>query len=123
MHLGAHEDAMELARAQFTGVVNYVIDLHREDPGLHAVLTERRHLDAGLEGIISAAEVALIGEIEQLIRQWREDADAESLAFVLFHMVEGSVHAHVLGTPMVSDARFLDVLVMSVIRLVMPASV
>jgi AcrR family transcriptional regulator len=101
-------------------VVEAVIDYHREDPGLHAVLTERRHADAELDALTSASEAALVGQIAELVRRLGRARDAEATAFVLFGMVEGAVHAHVLGAPMVSDERFIEALVDAMVTVARP---
>lgn len=104
--------------ARMRELVGIVIEFHREDPGLHAVLTERRHADPGLDDMTSVAESALVSQISDLLRRLGHRGDVEALSFVLFGMVEGSVHAHVLGRPMVDDARLVDSLVDSLVKLV-----
>ncbi len=107
----ANADAEAVAR--FRQAVIAVADYHREDPGFHAVVTERRPHDPELDERISAGEGMLIGRIAALLRQWGRPADAEATAFVLFSMVEGAVHAHCLGHAHVSDDRFYEALVQS----------
>jgi AcrR family transcriptional regulator len=109
-----------LVRQQLVGLVQIVTAYHRDDPGLHAVLTERRHADPELDAITSAAELDLVFRIEDLLRRWGRDGDHRATAFVLFGMVEGSVHAHVLGTSVVDDERFTLALVDAVIRVALP---
>jgi AcrR family transcriptional regulator len=106
---GASLEADLLTRMR--AVVEAVVDYHREDPGLHAVLTERRHADPELDDLTSASERALVAHITQLICGFEHAQDPEATAFVLFGMVEGAVHAHVLGRPLVSDERFTGALV------------
>lgn len=107
-------------RGEMRQLVAIVIDYHREDPGLHAVLTERRHADPGLEERTSRAETALVMRIGELLRALHTPGDIDAIAFVLFGMVEGSVHAHVLGRPVVDDARLSDALVDAMVKLALP---
>jgi AcrR family transcriptional regulator len=104
-------------------VVALVMDYHREDPGLHAVLTERRHADPELDAITSAAEHALVERIASLLERWGHDGDRLAASHVLFGTIEGSVHAHVLGHAVVSDERFVEALVDALIRVALPHSV
>ncbi len=110
-------------RERVRGMVGIVVDYHREDPGLHAVITERRHADAELDRLTSAAEAALVSRIASLLSRWQFAGDAEATAFVLFGMIEGAVHAHVLGAPRVPDARFTDALVQAVLAVAAPTAV
>ncbi len=104
------------AEVQMRAVVQMVLDYHRENPELHAVLTERRHVDKQLEELTARAERALVTRIASLLAAWRFDGDVEATAFVLFGMVEGGVHAHVLGESVVSDERFLAAIVDALLR-------
>lgn len=110
-----------LVRAALGKVVATVIDLHREDPGLHAVLTERRHADPDLEALTAAREAELVDRVARLLRTWDHPGDAEATAFVLFGAIEGSVHAHVLSRAHVSDERFVGALVDALERIVLPS--
>jgi AcrR family transcriptional regulator len=116
----ANVDVLEQARARMRAVVGLVMDAHREDPGLHAVLTERRHADRELDAITSAGERRMVERIAALLERWGADGDRVATAFVLFGMLEGSVHAHVLGEPVVSDTRFVSALVDALLRIAMP---
>lgn len=109
------------ARERMRAVVRAVTDYHREDPGLHAVLTERRHADPELDRLTSEAEAQLVRSIAGLLERWEVSGDVEATAFVLFGTVEGAVHAHVLGQPMVSDERFFDALVEVLVRSALPS--
>jgi AcrR family transcriptional regulator len=118
------DDLQQVARARMRQVVEIVLELHREDPAMHAVYTERRHADRELDAIWGAAERELVQRLAVLIERWGAHGDPLARAFVLFGMVEGSVHAHVLGEPMVSDERFVAALVdalVCVARPVVPA--
>ncbi len=113
-------EAKEDARRRMRGVVQAVVDYHREDPGMHEVITERRSHDAELDRAMSAGERTLVGRIAQLLEGWGHPGDTEATAFVLFAMVEGAVHAHCLGHPMVSDERFCEALVGGLVLLAVP---
>lgn len=103
--------AEDVVRAQLREVVVAVVEYHQEDPGLHAVLTERRAHDPELDAVTTAGEKVLVGQVARLLEAWGHRGDAEATAFVIVGMVEGSVHAHVLGHCMVSDERFFTALV------------
>lgn len=113
-------DAGAFARVRLAAVVSMVMELHRENPALHGVMTERRHADPELDAIWSAGERALVERIAGLLERWGTAGDPLARAFVLFGMVEGSVHAHVLGRPMVSDERFTTALVDALMCIVQP---
>ncbi|HZO12400.1 MAG TPA: TetR family transcriptional regulator [Polyangiaceae bacterium] len=108
---------LEEIRARFRAVVALVIEFHRRDPGLHAVLTERRHADPALDALTSEAERSIVERVGELLERWGFQGDRLATAFVLFGMVEGSVHAHVLGARVVDDERFVDALVEALIQL------
>ncbi len=104
----------ELERAlrdRMRALVEVVVAYHREDPGLHAVLTERRHADETLDRMTSQGEEALVRYVSLMLQKLGREDDVEALAFVLFGMVEGTVHAHVLGRPLVDDDRLASALV------------
>jgi AcrR family transcriptional regulator len=115
-HLGTPRDRVR-------AMVRIVVDYHREDPGLHAVLSERRHADRQLDELTSAAELSLVRRIGGLLERWRFAGDAEATAFVLFSMIEGAVHAHVLGAEVVSDERFMSALLDAVLAVLGPGRV
>ncbi|MCA9534286.1 MAG: TetR/AcrR family transcriptional regulator [Myxococcales bacterium] len=106
---------------RLTGVVDAVVRHHREDPRFHAVVTERRLADPELDAATTAGERALVERTAALLAAWGHTGDCVATAFILFGMVEGSVHAHVLGHPIVSDTRFRDTLVAAVVRLALPS--
>jgi len=113
-------DLLDQARERMRAVVALVMEAHREDPGLHAVLTERRHADRELDAITGRGERQLVERIAALLERWGTTGDRTATAFVLFGMIEGSVHAHVLGEAVVSDARFVAALVDALLRVAMP---
>ena len=109
-------------RRRMRTVVDVVMAYHADDPGLHAVITERRHADPALEASIAAGEHQVVERIAALLGRWGHGGDATATAFVLFGALEGAVHAHVLGRPLVDDVRFVDALVEALLRLSFPVS-
>ena len=105
---------------RLTAVVDQVVLHHREDPRFHAVVTERRMADSTLDALTTAGERALVEKTAELLGRWGHAGDCLATAFILFGMVEGAVHAHVLGHPIVDDNRFRDALVDAVVRLALP---
>lgn len=105
---------------RLTAVVDAVVQHHREDPGFHAVVTERRMADSELDALTTGGERALVQKTAELLTRWGHQGDCLATAFILFGMVEGAVHAHVLGHPIVDDQRFRDALVDAVVRLALP---
>ncbi len=102
------------------GIVDLVIEQHRDDPGLHCVLSERRHADPELDAMTTAYEARLIDLAAELLEHWQSPADRRATAFILFGMLEGSVHSHVLGNAQVSDEGFRCALVESLVRVARP---
>ena len=102
-------------------VVELVVEQHRHDPGLHAVLTERRHLDPGLDAITSAFERGLVERGATLLEAWGHPGDCLATSFVLFTMVEGAVHTQLLGEALVSDDRLFESLLDALVRVALPA--
>jgi AcrR family transcriptional regulator len=72
--------------------------------------------------LASVAERSLDDRIAALLERFGHVGDVEALAFVLFGMVEGAVHAHVLGGGMVPDDRFFAALVDALVRLALPSA-
>ena len=114
--------SIEQARTRMRAVVGLVMDAHRDDPGLHAVLTERRHADRELDAITSAGERHMVERIAALLERWGATGDTLAKAFVLFGMIEGSVHAHVLGQSVVSGPRFVAALVDALLQVALPTT-
>ena len=102
------------------GIVNLVVEQHRADPGLHTVLSERRHADPELDEMTSAFEARLIERAAEWLAMWKSPGDHKATAFILFGMLEGSIHSHVLGHAQVSDERFTRTLVESLVRVARP---
>jgi AcrR family transcriptional regulator len=117
----ANDDLTEEdARRVLTTMVSEVITLHHDDPGLHTVFTERRHVDPELDTLTTHMERTIIGALTQLLTQWSSSDDPEATAFVCFGLVEGAVHAHVIGRPIVSDERLLSATVHALLAITRP---
>jgi hypothetical protein len=89
-----------------TSMVQLVVDLHREDPKLHAVITEREHADERMRSEARRAMGTLIEAIATLLTHFGYQGDVLARAFLIFSLVEGSVHGHVLGDAVISERRF-----------------
>lgn len=112
-------DEVERAyRKAVRAMVHEAIEYHRRDTGLHAVLSERRHVDPELDAMTAESERGSVASIEKVLTSFGYQGDRKAIAFVIFGMIEGSVHSHVLGTRVVSDRRFVEALSGAVVELV-----
>lgn len=93
-------------RSALNAIVQLVVDLHRDDPKLHAVITEREHADLRMREHTHQAMNELVQAVAGMLKHMGYQGDVLARAFLIFSLVEGSVHAHVLGEPVVSDRRF-----------------
>jgi len=114
------ETRIARVREEVRALVDVIIAYHRDDPGLHAVLTERRHADPVLEERSSRAESILVARIGMILRALGSPGDIEATSFVIFGLFEGTIHAHVLGKPVVDDDRLIDAIIGSVVRIAFP---
>ncbi len=110
------------ARARVRSLVELCVNYHREDRGLHAVITERRLCDPEIEAIMSSSERDAVARLATGLRGWSFDGDSEAAAFMMFSLLEGAVHGHVLGQAMVTDERFVRGLVEALLRIGLPQS-
>ena len=117
---GGAGDLAGRVRLAMRRVAEVVTEYHREDVGLHAVLTERRHADPQLEALSTASERRLVGRISDLLAALGRGGDTLAQGFVIFGMVEGAVHTHVLGGAVVDDERFFSALVDALVALALP---
>lgn len=108
-------------RARLRAVIDAVVAYHAADRGLHAVITERRHVDAALDDVIAAGERRLLERIAAVLTRWGHAGDTAATAFVLLATLEGTVHAHVLGRPVIDDHRLTDALVEAMLRIALPS--
>jgi len=114
------EELVRDGRSRLTRLVTLYVDYHRADRGLHRVLTERRLCDPELDAIMMASEKEAVRRFAAVLERWGNDGDLETTAFMLFSLLEGSVHGHVLGGPIVSDDRFVRGLVEAMLRIALP---
>lgn len=111
-------DIERTARRALRQMIDEVLSYHRQEPGLHAVLSERRSADPELNAMTGESEQAFVASIEAVLAHFGFTADKKATAFVIFGLIEGSVHSHVLGTRVVSDKRFTDALTQAVIAII-----
>jgi AcrR family transcriptional regulator len=107
-----------LSRPALRSTLAEVIGYHRGEPGLHAVLTERRSADPELDAMTGKSEQGFVDRLEVALAHFGFAGDRRATAFVLFGMIEGAVHSHVLGTRVVSDKRFVDALAGAIVAVV-----
>ncbi len=100
----------EVAFAAMCEVVRVVLEIHRRDPGLHAVLTERSVADRQIAASLARTEVAIVARCEALLRAVEAPGNPRLAAGVLYAMVEGAIHRQSSGEPLAPDAEFADVL-------------
>jgi AcrR family transcriptional regulator len=105
-------------RRSIRAVISEAIEYHRREPGLHAVLSERRHADPALDAMTASSEQAFVEQIEALLAVADYQGDRKAMAFVIFGMIEGAVHTHVLGKALVSDKRITAALCDAILSLV-----
>jgi AcrR family transcriptional regulator len=114
-------DLIRDGRARLTRLVDLYVAYHRADRGLHRVLTERRLCDRELDAILIASEKEAVRRWTEVLVRWGHDGDVETTAFMLFSLLEGAVHGHVLGTAVVSDDRFMRGLSEAMLRIALPS--
>jgi AcrR family transcriptional regulator len=117
----AGRDAAELRRRVRKDIDTY-LDYHRADRGLHAVISERRLCDAQIDAIMSEVERRGVRRTALALAHWGFAGDAEAAAFMIFSLLDGAVHNHVLGQPTLSDARFVEALSDAILLIGMPSS-
>jgi len=121
----ASADPTELARSargRLGRLVDLWLDYHRRDHGLHSVMTERRLCDPELDTVVSASEREAVQRLSTSLARSGHDGDTEAAAFMMFSLVEGAVHAHVLGQALLPDVRFRDGLVEALLRVGLPSA-
>jgi len=109
-------------RAYLRAVIEIVVAYHADDARLHAVITERRHADPALDELITAGERRLLTRITAVLARWGHAGDPTATAFILLATLEGAVHAHVLGRPVIDDHRFIDALAEGLLRIALPTA-
>jgi AcrR family transcriptional regulator len=116
------ESLLEDARARLVRIVHLSLDYHRDDPGLHAAIEERRGVDPTIQRLMLESEATLRRRLEAVLALWGRDGDRQATAFLMFMLLEGAVHAHVLSQPVVSDERLVASLSEALLRLALPSS-
>lgn len=106
------------ARRALKAMLDEVLAYHRQESGLHAVLSERRSADPELDEMTRESERAFVASIEAALGHFGFAGDRKATAFVIFGMIEGSVHSHVLGTRVVSDKRFNEALTEGIVAII-----
>jgi AcrR family transcriptional regulator len=114
------DDPLAAAAARLTEVVERSIEYHRSDRGLHTVIAERRLCDPALEAILAASEREAAQQFETSLSLSGYEGDTETAALMMFSLLEGAVHGHVLTQAVVSESRFVSGLVEALIRIGYP---
>jgi AcrR family transcriptional regulator len=109
------------ATSRIRKLVDLYVGYHQADRGLHAVLTERRLSDPEIEQIMTRSEKQAMTDIASLLTLWGYDGDAEAAALMWFSLLDGAVHAQVLGGPILTDDRFATALVEALLRIALPS--
>lgn len=95
--LGAVLDDVRAAEPPFETalrrVLDVVVDLHRDQPGLHALMHRAALREAGELAIVHALEDHLVSELAHHLRRGnRGDPDPEVTARVLVHTIDAQIH-------------------------------
>ena len=93
------------------------IAYHRNDPGLHAVIAERRLCDPELDELLLSFERDMVKGTKAALARIGHKGDTEAAAVMFFSLLEGAIHSHVLGKPFISDERFVEGLVDALFRI------
>lgn len=96
---------------------------HAEDKGLHAVISERRLCDSELDAIMSAVEQRGVRRTAEALKRWGFAGDTQAAAFMIFSLIDGAVHNHVLADSPLSDARFIDGLLAAIVSIGAPPEI
>lgn len=88
-------------------VLDTIYDYHENNPELHQVLEQRRHLDPALNEILLNCEEKLEGKIRIFIRSFNI-RQPDVVAYNVYAMVEGLVHRHVFGPRHTDKTQTLD---------------
>lgn len=113
-------DLLSDARARLRKLALVYLDYHRADRGLHAVITERRLCDPAIDAIMAESEREAVRRFSAVLARWGHDRELEVTAFMMFSLLEGAVHTHVLSQPILSNEAFTEGLVESLLRIAMP---
>lgn len=104
-HLDPEVEPKRLRRCM-REVVRKISALHREGPGLHAVVMERAQADPSVKQVVRHAAETFVDVIADLLGMWSFEGDARARAFMIYALVDGAVDWHVIDEPLISDRRF-----------------
>jgi AcrR family transcriptional regulator len=113
---------LEDARARLVRIVRLSLDYHRDDPGLHTAIEERRGADPVIQRLMLESEATALRRLEDALAFWGHDGDRPAAAYMMFMLLEGAVHAHVLSQPVMNDERFIASLGEALLRIALPSS-
>lgn len=119
----APADGAELAdrlgelRRRIRRDIRAYLEYHRRDRGLHSVISERRLCDPALDALLTAVEQRGVRRSADALERWGYQGDCQAAAFMIFSLLDGAVHNHVLGHPTLSDARFVEALAEAILRI------
>lgn len=117
------KDLLPDARCRLRKLALLYLDYHRADRGLHAVITERRLCDPAMDAIMVESEREAVRRFSAVLARWGHDRDLEVTAFMMFSLLEGAVHGHVLSQPILSNEAFIEGLVEGLLRMAIPGKV
>jgi AcrR family transcriptional regulator len=92
------------------------LDYHRRDRGLHSVISERRLCDPALDAVLTEVEQRGVRRSAEALKRWGYPGDRQAAAYMIFSLLDGAVHNHVLGHATLSDARFVEALADAILR-------
>jgi AcrR family transcriptional regulator len=110
------------ARERLRQLTLLYLDYHRADRGLHAVITERRLCDPAIDTIMAESEREAVRRLSTVLTRWGYEGEAEVSAYMMFSLLEGAVHGHVLSQPLLSDEVFVEGLADGLLRIATPAT-
>jgi AcrR family transcriptional regulator len=108
------------ARERLRKLALLYLEYHREDRGLHAVISERRLCDPAVDAIMVESEREAVRRISAVLVLWGREGKVEVPAYMMFSLLEGAVHGHVLSQPLLSDASFVEGLAEGLLRIGLP---
>jgi AcrR family transcriptional regulator len=117
------DDRPSDARERLWRLARLYLDYHRADRGLHAVITERRLCDPAVDAIMAESEREAVRRFSAVLAWWGCDGNVEVTAYMMFSLLEGAVHGHVLSQPLLSDETFLEGLAEGLLRIGIPTAI
>jgi AcrR family transcriptional regulator len=119
----AEDDRTSDARERLRKLARLYLDYHHVDRGLHAVISERRLCDPAVDAIMAESEREAVRRFSAVLAWWGYDGNLEVTAYMMFSLLEGAVHGHVLSQPLLSDKDFLEGLAEGLLRIGMPTAI